>query len=107
MRARPEGEQRMRQELVTDALRYAERYFGDRPAILEPARTTTYGEMAEQCRRLAGALANLGVSNGDRVAALLTNRREYLQLNFAVPGMGAALVLLNLRHAAAEMRTIL
>jgi long-chain acyl-CoA synthetase len=97
----------MRQELVTDALRYAERYFGHRPAILEPARTITYAEMADRCRRLAGALANLGVEKGDRVAALLTNRREYLELNFAVPGVGAALVLLNLRHATAEMRAIL
>lgn len=97
----------MYQEKVTDALHYAEWYHGSRAALLDGDRTVSYTEFADRCRRLAAVLAAHGVGHGDRVATLLSNRQENIELTFAVPGLGAALVPLNTRLAPPELRAIL
>ena len=58
---------------------------------------TTMGECARRARRLAGALATLGIGDGDRVATLLWNQAEHLESYFAVPLMGAVIHTLNPR----------
>jgi acyl-CoA synthetase (AMP-forming)/AMP-acid ligase II len=58
---------------------------------------TTYGEMVPRINRLAGALKQLGVKPGDRVATLAWNTDRHLELYYAVPCMGAVLHTLNLR----------
>jgi fatty-acyl-CoA synthase len=58
---------------------------------------TTMGECARRARQLAAALAGLGVGDGDRVATLLFNQAEHLELYFAVPLMGAVIHTLNPR----------
>ena len=55
----------------------------------------SYKEMPESVGRLAGALANLGVERGDRVAVLSHNRMEMLELFLACAWMGAIFVPLN------------
>jgi fatty-acyl-CoA synthase len=60
-------------------------------------RRTSLGESAQRARRLAGGLASLGIADGDRVATLLWNQTEHLELYFAVPLMGAVLHTLNPR----------
>src|SRR5256886_16611050 len=57
----------------------------------------TYGEMVPRITRLAGALKQLGVKPGDRVATLAWNNSRHLELYYAVPCMGAVLHTLNLR----------
>ena len=57
----------------------------------------TYGEMVPRINRLAGALKQLGVKPGDRVATLAWNNSRHLELYYAVPCMGAVLHTLNLR----------
>lgn len=58
---------------------------------------TTFGECASRARRLVGALRSLGVGSGDRVATLMWNQSEHLELYFAVPAMGAVIHTLNPR----------
>ena len=53
------------------------------------ARTWTYGEVHDRARRLAGALAALGVKKGDRVALWAGNRAEFVEVLFGVPMLGA------------------
>ena len=60
-------------------------------------REATYAEVGERAARLAGALAGLGVQQGDRVGTFLWNTQEHLEAYFAVPSMGAVLHTLNLR----------
>jgi len=60
-------------------------------------RETTYAEVAERAARLAGAMAALGVVQGDRVGTFLWNTQEHLEAYLAVPAMGAVLHTLNLR----------
>jgi acyl-CoA synthetase (AMP-forming)/AMP-acid ligase II len=67
---------------------------------------TTLGETAQRARRFASALAGLGISEGDRVATLLWNQPEHLELYFALPLMGAVLHTLNPRLSVDELSFI-
>ena len=57
----------------------------------------TYRELGERVARLAGALRDLGVQRGDRVASFAWNSWRHLELYFAVPCLGAVLHTLNIR----------
>ena len=51
----------------------------------------SYAQVVERSERLAGALADLGVEPGDRVATFAWNTRQHLEAYLAVPCMGAVL----------------
>ena len=63
-----------------------------RPAVLFAQAAWTYGELADRARRLAAALASLGVRRGDRVAFWSSNRPEFVEFLFGVPALGAIAV---------------
>ena len=63
----------------------------------------SYGQTWDRTRRLIGALRDLGVGNGDRIAVCARNCHRYLELYQAVPGAGMVLVPLNQHHTAAEL----
>jgi long-chain acyl-CoA synthetase len=90
-----------------EALRRPESLYGERPAYVDGNNRATYRELADRCRRLAGALQGSGVGAGDRVAVLMANGHRYLECYFAIPGMGAVMVPLNNRLALPELRYIL
>jgi acyl-CoA synthetase (AMP-forming)/AMP-acid ligase II len=58
---------------------------------------TTVGQCAVRARRLASALAELGIGDGARVGTLLWNQPEHLELYYGVPAMGAVIHTLNPR----------
>src|SRR5207302_8888041 len=66
----------------------------------------TRGGCAHRARRLATALKDLGIGEGDRVATLLWNQPEHLELYFGVPLMGAVLHTLNPRLHPEELSFI-
>ncbi|MFT3819122.1 MAG: AMP-binding protein [Rubrivivax sp.] len=76
---------------------------GDQPALLGDSGCITHAELARRARRLAGALAALGVVRDDRIAALAANRHEIIELLGAAAYLGATLVMLNVRWTAAEI----
>ena len=67
----------------------------------------TYGQVYERVHRLAGALAALGVEQGDRIATLCWNHQQHLEAYFAVPCMGAVLHTVNFRLFADQIVFIL
>ena len=69
-------------------------------------RRMTIGECARRARRLSSGLVDLGIDDGDRVATLLWNQTEHLELYFAVPSMGAVIHTLNPRLSADELSYI-
>jgi fatty-acyl-CoA synthase len=79
---------------------------GDRTAVVHEGATTTYADLGDRARRLAGALAAAGVEPGDRVAVLAPNVPVALEAHFGVPMAGAVLVALNTRLSAGELRGI-
>ena len=81
-------------------LRHGRNVCGDSEVVTfegESSRRATYAEVASRADRLAGALARLGISAGDRVGTFAWNTQEHLEAYFAVPGMGAVLHTLNIR----------
>lgn len=67
---------------------------------------TTFGQTAHRARKLAGALRDLGVRPGDRVATFMWNTRAHLEAYLAVPSMGAVLHTINVRLRAEEIAFI-
>lgn len=63
----------------------------------------TFGEMDRQVNRAASLLLQLGVSKGDRVAALLLNGFPIVDLMFATARVGATFVPLNVRLTPQEV----
>jgi acyl-CoA synthetase (AMP-forming)/AMP-acid ligase II len=65
-----------------------------------------HAELAERIDRLARALSNLGVEQGDRVASFAWNNQRHFELYFAVPCTGAVLHTLNIRLFAEQLTYI-
>ena len=67
-----------------------------------------YAEFARRVASLASALqARLGISPGDRVAIIMSNRIEYLELLYATWFVGAAVVPINCKLHAKEAAWII
>lgn len=76
------------------------------PAIVDGDAVIAAADLAAESRRLAGALAALGVGAGDRVAIWLPNVPAWLALLFACARLGAIAVALNTRFRSAEVGDI-
>ena len=62
---------------------------GDTPALRTKDETwATWNELRDRVRRIAGGLANLGVSKGDTVAMLLNNRPEFVACDLGAVSLG-------------------
>jgi fatty-acyl-CoA synthase len=88
-------------------LRYAEQQYPASTAVVCGADRFTYGQFAERAARLAGALRQVGIKPGDRVAFLSTNCHRLLEAYYGVLEAGAILLPLNIRLAAAELSYVL
>ena len=95
---------------LTSIIERAERFHANREVVSRRpsglTTRTTLGSCARRARRLAGALAELGVCEGDPVATLLWNQSEHLELYFAIPAMGAVIHTLNPRLFPDELSHI-
>jgi long-chain acyl-CoA synthetase len=77
----------------------------DSTALICHGRPTTYGELCDQVAHLRGGLASLGVEDGDRVALLLNNTRQFVVTYLATLGLGAVAVPLNPTSPAPELES--
>ncbi|KPF85201.1 long-chain-fatty-acid--CoA ligase [Novosphingobium sp. AAP93] len=87
-----------------------ERLFGTSRVVSFDGTTTqvrSFAETASRARRLAGALAALGVPHGEPVATYCWNSPAHLEAYLAVPAMGAVLHTLNVRLPADQIRYIM
>ncbi|MEV0057714.1 long-chain fatty acid--CoA ligase [Saccharopolyspora shandongensis] len=86
---------------LTAVVERAERFYSGKDVVSRrpdgSIARTTLGTCARRARQLATALAGLGIGDGDRVATLLWNQAEHLELYLAVPAMGAVVHTLNPR----------
>jgi fatty-acyl-CoA synthase len=67
----------------------------------------TWAQLDDRLHRLATGLASRGVAKGDRVAILMTNRPEFVEIALAANAIGAIGVPLNFRLAPEEVAYIL
>ncbi|WP_067571777.1 long-chain fatty acid--CoA ligase [Nocardia acidivorans] len=81
-------------------LRYASTFQGDSTISTwtgDGIRTQTFREIGADAARLANALRDLGIGEGDRVGTFMWNNNEHMVVYVAVPAMGAVLHALNIR----------
>lgn len=88
---------------VADLVEAAARRSPDRLALTGPGGTWTWGRLAEQVRRLAGGLAALGLTPGDRLALLLGNSPEFVLGYFAALRAGLIVVPINTGYTGPEL----
>jgi len=81
--------------------------YPNRVAVIHGDRRYTYAQFAERCRRLASALAKVGIGKGDTVAIMAPNTPEMLEAHYAVPMLGAVLCCINTRLDAGAIGFIL
>ncbi|GAC1381599.1 MAG: long-chain fatty acid--CoA ligase [Marmoricola sp.] len=81
----------------------------DRTAVRDHATgaTLTYGELAERSARIAAGLLEQGLQVGDRVALLLRNSPEYIEVFFGVATAGLVIVPFNTRLATKDFAHML
>jgi crotonobetaine/carnitine-CoA ligase len=88
---------------VPELLRDRARELGDAPYLLFEDQTFSYRAMYEQSRRAAGALAELGVSRGDRVVLMMDNSPDYLWILLGLGLLSAVGVPLNTAAKGAQL----
>ena len=90
--------------------RHAERVFPRREIVTRRADKSlhryTFCDLAVRTRKLARALQQMGVRDGDRVATLCWNHHQHLEAYFGVSMTGAVLHTLNLRLHPDELAFI-
>ncbi len=79
----------------------------DAPALRDRSRDRTYSEMSTRVWKLAGALRDLGLQPGDRVAGWLPPGGDEVHALFAVSVAGGVYVPVDSRLKAAQMRHVL
>jgi acyl-CoA synthetase (AMP-forming)/AMP-acid ligase II len=81
--------------------------FPDKAALVMGGRRLTWAGLDDRVNRVAAALVAAGLQPGDRVAILLANCPEYLELYFGIARAGMVAVPINYRLTAREMAQIL
>ncbi|MEO0314120.1 MAG: hypothetical protein RI928_576 [Pseudomonadota bacterium] len=90
-----------------DFIGRAAQVYGDRLAVVYGEVRRNWRETEQRCRRLASALARLGISKNDTVAVMLPNLPEMVEVHFGVPMSGAVLNTLNTRLDYATLHFML
>ncbi len=93
--------------LISSLIRHVDRHHGQQLVVSRRAEgdihRCTYAQLASRSRRMAKALATLGVEHGTRVGTLAWNGYRHLELYYAVSGTGAVLHTLNPRLHADQL----
>jgi long-chain acyl-CoA synthetase len=87
---------------ITHGLRRALQINADGMATIFGERRHTYREFAARVAKLAGAMSELGIDSGDRLAILALNNDRYLETFYACWTVGAVVVPINTRWSRPE-----
>jgi long-chain acyl-CoA synthetase len=93
--------------IFTHSLDRAARYFSNHNALVSGVRRTTFRELHDRVTGIAAGLRGYGFGVGDRLAILLPNEPEYIELIYACSMLGVIAVPLNTRLAPAEIDRVL
>src|SRR5439155_11631789 len=103
----PEGERGEDAMIYAHSLGHAARLSPDRAALWSGDRWLTFADLDDRIAGIAGALGRHGFGPGDRLAVLMPNGADYLQLIYACARLGVIVVPLNVRLSAVEIDRIL
>ncbi|WP_408008066.1 class I adenylate-forming enzyme family protein [Pseudalkalibacillus sp. A8] len=81
--------------------------YSEKPAVKDSRGTITYNQLRINACRLGHALLEEGLKKGDRVAILMSNRREHVELDIAISLTGLIKVPVNYRLHPKEFEYII
>src|SRR6266508_4864092 len=93
--------------IYVHSLGRAARYFPERTALAANGTRSTFRELHARVGRVADALTRHGFKAGDRLAILLPNEPDYIELVYACAWLGVVAVPLNTRLSAVEIDRVL
>jgi fatty-acyl-CoA synthase len=93
--------------LLSDVVADNARWVPDERALIFQGRIRNWREFAQDIEKIQTGLSSLGVTRGSRVAVLDRNSDDYVLLGYALAGMGAVLVPVNMWLRIAELTYIL
>ncbi|MGW5072049.1 acyl-CoA synthetase [Rhodococcus sp. NPDC004095] len=96
-----------RQHSLGDLLHRTARRYPDKPAVIAGDLRVTYAEFDAAANRMAHALADRGLTKGDRLALLSHNCWQYALTVFATAKLGVVLVPVNFMLGPDEIAYIL
>jgi acyl-CoA synthetase (AMP-forming)/AMP-acid ligase II len=93
--------------IYTHSVGRALQYFPQHTALLRGGQAVTFLELDVRVRRIAAALRRRGFLGGDRLALLMPNGPDYIELVYACSLLGVIAVPINTRYAGAEIDRLL
>lgn len=76
----------------------------EKPAVIFNDRVITYRDLHSRSNRTASWLQSLGIEKGDRVAVMLPNSLEFIEVFIACSRLGAIFVPINYRVTGRELK---
>src|SRR5271154_5441058 len=83
------------------------RYYPAQSALSLAQSTLTFSQLHDRVKRLAAGLHIAGFKKGDRLAILLPNSPEYIELVYACSWLGVTAVPINVRLSSREIDNVL
>ena len=93
--------------IYVHSLGRAVRHYGEQTAFSIGGKRLTFIELDNRVERVAAALSHRGLRTGDRLAVLLPNGPEYIELVYACSRLGVIVVPLNARYSSREIDRVL
>jgi long-chain acyl-CoA synthetase len=93
--------------IYTHCVGRALQYFPQHTALLRDGQGVTFLELDIRVRRIAAALRRRGFLSGERLAFLMPNGADYIELVYACSLLGVIAVPINTRYAGAEIDRLL
>ena len=92
-----------RYRILSTVIEEAAARLGDAPALLSDRESLTYRGLAERANRYARWALDRGLSKGDVVCLLMTNRPEYFAVWLGITSVGVVVSLLNTNLAGSSL----
>jgi acyl-CoA synthetase (AMP-forming)/AMP-acid ligase II len=93
--------------IYVHSLGRAVRYYGEQTALSIGGKRLTFSELDNRVERIAAGLSRRGLRTGDRLALLLPNGLEYIELVYACSRLGVIMVPLSARYSSREIDRVL
>jgi long-chain acyl-CoA synthetase len=93
--------------IYTHSVGRALQHFPQHTALLRDGQAVTFLELDVRVRRISAALQRRGLLSGERLALLMPNGADYIELVYACSLLGVFAVPINTRYAGAEIDRLL
>jgi long-chain acyl-CoA synthetase len=103
----PDIHQSLRMTTVAQLVDRAAAWYGDAVAVDDGTRRLSFRQVGARSSRLANALRSLGSQGGARVALLMPNRTESVEVDFGIAKAGKVRVPINPRLTDSEREYLL